>query len=345
VVSSQARQAVPPAPQALSVVGSVQDEPEQHPAAQVVALQLLQTPPAQVSPFAQVSQAAPPAPHAEGLVPSSQVVPLQQPEHEAGSHTQVPPEQRWPAPHGEPVPHWHAPLAEQPSARSAPQSLQLEPPTPQVSTERAWHTLPAQQPAAQDAALHSQAPPTQRWVASQACAAPHWHAPLAEQLSARVLSHCTQVAPPTPHVASARGWQAPPAQQPPGQETSSHTQAPPWQRRPSAHGAPFPHWQAPPDEHRSAAVGSHATQATAPTPQAETDGVWQVAPEQQPPAQFDELQALHRPPEQVCGEGHASQAQPPLPHASSELPATQVEPAQQPLQEVTSQTQVPPAHR
>ena len=59
---------------------------------------------------------------------------------------------------------------------------------------------------------------------------PHWHAPAAEQLSARVGSHAKQTAPAVPQAESERGVQTVPLQQLLGQDVASHTQTPPEQR-------------------------------------------------------------------------------------------------------------------
>ena len=110
-VGSQATHAAPPGPQ-VAVDGVAQVEPEQQPPGQFVVLQSLQTPPAQIRP-AQSWQAAPPAPHALLAVPVRQVVPEQQPlGHDVRSQTHAPLTQRWPVPHGAPVPHWQAPVVE-----------------------------------------------------------------------------------------------------------------------------------------------------------------------------------------------------------------------------------------
>ncbi len=54
-----------------------------------------------------------------------QVPPLsQQPVHEVPSHTQLPDEQCWPAPHAGPVPHWQVPDEVQPSLTFGSQLVQ-----------------------------------------------------------------------------------------------------------------------------------------------------------------------------------------------------------------------------
>ena len=61
-VASQAAQTAPPRPQ-VDVPGMLHVAPEQQPLAQLVALQLLQTPAVQVALTGQVSQASPAVPH------------------------------------------------------------------------------------------------------------------------------------------------------------------------------------------------------------------------------------------------------------------------------------------
>jgi hypothetical protein len=103
-VASHATHAAPPVPQ-VTADDVAHVDPEQQPLGQLVVLQSLQTPPAQIRP-AQSWQAAPPAPHALLAVPVRQVVPEQQPlGHDVRSHTHAPLTQRWPMPQGAPVPH------------------------------------------------------------------------------------------------------------------------------------------------------------------------------------------------------------------------------------------------
>jgi len=83
----------PPVPHALAEGGIVQLAPEQHPVAQVVALQLAHVPPLHATPVGQVAQVPPETPHAVGLVPGKHVDPEQQPLHTLPSHTHAPPTQ------------------------------------------------------------------------------------------------------------------------------------------------------------------------------------------------------------------------------------------------------------
>ena len=175
-------QAAPPIPHVV-VDDAAQVEPEQQPLGQLVGLQSLQTPPAQIRP-AQSWQTAPPAPHALLAVPVRQVVPEQQPlAHDVRSQTHIPLTHRWPVAHGAPLPHWQAPVAEQRSD-AAPQLTQALPETPQLATPAVLHVVPLQQPAWHDSVSQMHAPPTQRCPAAQAGPAPHEHAPADEQPSA-----------------------------------------------------------------------------------------------------------------------------------------------------------------
>lgn len=86
---------------------------------------------------------------------------------------------------------------------------------------------------------------------------------------------------------------------------------------------------------------SQPTHTPAPLPQAATDGLLQVAPEQQPPGQLIALHPLQRPASQVCPAGQVSQAPPPAPHDCGVVPGAHRPCAQQPVgQEVPSHTQV-----
>ena len=89
--------------------------------------------------------------------------------------------------------------------------------------------MPAQHPVGQLAALHTQAPPTQRWPAPQAAEVPHWQAPLV-QLSAEAASHEVHAAPAMPHCEAVGLTHWSPLQQPLRQLVASQMQAPPLQR-------------------------------------------------------------------------------------------------------------------
>jgi hypothetical protein len=122
---------------------------------------------------------------------------LQQPLGQlAASHTQAPPEHRWPEAHGLPAPHWQPVLVQR--SEVAPQVKQAEPPMPHwLAVAGLTQALLAQQPAPHDPALQTHAPPTHAWPGAQAAFAPHLQAPAVHE-SAVTLSHAAQVTPPVP---------------------------------------------------------------------------------------------------------------------------------------------------
>ncbi len=88
--ASQARQAEPSAPHAVGERGK-QDAPEQHPSAQLAALQPEQTPAAHICPVGHAEHARPALPHAALSLPGRHTLPAQQPDaHETASQTHVP---------------------------------------------------------------------------------------------------------------------------------------------------------------------------------------------------------------------------------------------------------------
>lgn len=147
---------------------------------------------------------------------------------EVASHTQAPPEHRWPPGHGRLPPQVHRPEAEQVSA-DWPQSVHAPPTGPQAVSEMVVHSAPLQQPDTQVVVSHTQVPPEQRWLAAQAAPVPQEHVPAAEQPSA-VSPQSVHAAPSSPQVAAVGVAQTPAWQQLAGQEVASHTQAPPEQR-------------------------------------------------------------------------------------------------------------------
>jgi hypothetical protein len=161
--------------------------------------------------------------------------PLQHPEgHEVASHTQTPCEQCRPGLQGGPEPHWHAPEAEQSSAADESQATQVDPPDPHVATERSLHVAPLQQPLGHDCPSQTQRPPAHRCPLAQAGPAPHAHSPDAEHPSARVASQATHALPPAPQVETEGALHVVPVQQPEGQ--SQPAQAPRAHASPCGHG-------------------------------------------------------------------------------------------------------------
>jgi hypothetical protein len=119
------------------------------------------------------------------------------------------------------VPHLHAPPL-QLSAVVALQAVQAAPVVPHVAVVGGdTHVVPLQQPAGQLVALHTHAPPTHRWPAAHMALAPQRHAPPL-QVSARVVSHVVQAAPPEPHWVTEGVAQVLPLQQPLAHDAAEH---------------------------------------------------------------------------------------------------------------------------
>jgi hypothetical protein len=98
------------------------------------------------------------------------------------------------------------------------------------------------------------------------------------------------------------------------------------------------HW---PVEQPSAVNAEHATQAAPLVPHVPREGVSQLAPAQQPDAQFCAVHEVQTPPWQLAPE-HDEHWEPPLPQLlGSVVPARQLFPEQQPLHDVPSHTQAP----
>ena len=91
------------------------------------------------------------------------------------------------------------------------------------------------------------------------------------QRLALLMSQVAQAAPAVPHVAREGAVHTLPWQQPVGHDVASHMHAPFMQRWPAPQGAPLPQRHCPSIEHMSALSSSHAVQAAAPVPQAETE--------------------------------------------------------------------------
>lgn len=161
----QAVQLAPPLPHCDAEPFVTQVPPAQQPEGQLVALQPLHEPPAQVWPPGHGWHVAPPLPHWVLLcaVGARQVLPTQQPVGQlVPSHTQAPPWQRCPAPHAGPVPQRHCPPV-QPSVSAASHATQV-PPSPPHSRNvvPVRQMAPLQQPVGQVVASQTHAPPTQR---------------------------------------------------------------------------------------------------------------------------------------------------------------------------------------
>lgn len=268
---SQATHAAPPVPQ-VSVDGELQALPLQQPDRHVCE-HPPQAPFTHASPPVHATHTAPPVPHAleEGDVHTS---PLQHPfGQEAALHTQTPPTHAWPDGHADPDPQAHTPPVHELEAPGS-QAAHAAPPVPHVPIEGALHVLPVQQPDA------------------HVCEQP-WHEPFAHALPPE---HATHAAPPVPHAPGDGDVHTLPLQQPLGQELALHTHVLPTHACPEAHARPDPHvhW---PLAQPSERPGSHAVQATPPTPHAPLVGTLQVVPLQQPAA-HETASHTHAPPTQ-----------------------------------------------
>jgi len=140
-----------------------------------------------------------------------------------------------------------------------------------------------------------------QWLpVAQGALAPHMQAPVAEQLSAAVVSQATQVSPSKPHDANDGGsMHTPLAQQPFGHDASLQVQVPPSQTVPGPQGGLVPHMHVPvAASQMSALPAAQATQATPARPHVLVDRAWHAPPEQQPPghetASQTQLPPTHR---------------------------------------------------
>jgi hypothetical protein len=157
-----AKHAAPLMPQAASVGGEVQVEPEQHPVAQLLGLQALVHTPAVQPPPPHCTHPLPPEPQYMVDVPARQVVPSQQPFGQlTPSHTQAPATQCCIAPQGPPVvPHTQVPPAVQVSALT-PQAAHAMPGAPQADADGVTQAPLEQQPAGHEVESQVHAPPLQ----------------------------------------------------------------------------------------------------------------------------------------------------------------------------------------
>jgi len=132
----------------------------------------------------------------------------------------------------------------------------------------------AQQPFGHEVPSQTHAPLTQCLPAAQGAALPHRQAPVAAHVLAPTGSHGTQVPPPVPQAAIEGVVHAPFAQQPLGQLSTVHTQAPFRHSLPAAHCPDVaPQRQSPvAGSQWSARMGSHATQPAPPVPQVAATG-------------------------------------------------------------------------
>jgi hypothetical protein len=143
----------------------------------------------------------PPVPHDGPVGGDVHTLPLQHPlGHDAELQTHAPPLQIWPAAHGGPAPHAHAPEGEQLSACVGLQPTQELPSVPQLERDGVVHEVPLQHPVLHEVALQTHCPVTHTCPGPQAAEVPQLHCPLAEQLSAVAGSHAAQAAPAVPQL-------------------------------------------------------------------------------------------------------------------------------------------------
>lgn len=330
--------AAPSMPHAL-IERALHVGPEQQPVAHVAA-HPVHAPPAQPSPFGQLSHALPPLPHAPSVLPAWHSLLAQHPVgQETPSHTQAPLRQRWPVPQAAPPPHLHSPAVEHESAVPAGQAAQLMPGVPHAISDSEVHTSWAeQQPSGQDVASQTHVPCEQCRPAPQGAAVPHLQVPFASHVSAESEVHAKQVEPAGPQLESVRVSHVVPLQQA-AHDVASQTQVPASQCWPVTQAALPPHVHLPCAEHPSAFVLSHATQALPPAPHVVRLAAWQSLPVQHPSghAQLLQAPALHASPDL-----HAWHATPALPQALVMVPGSHVPLLQQPVaHEVGSQTHCP----
>ena len=343
-LAPQDEHAPPLAPHAPTV-GVVHVDPEQHPLGHVVPLQPAQAPALQNWFEGQFAHTAPPEPHMPWALPGSHVDPLQQPPHDVLSHTQVPPRQRCPVEQASPPPHVHAPAEEHPSA-VAPHAWHCKPPVPHAGPVGGEvQTFPVQHPWEHEVAVQTHTPLEHACPGLQAALAPHRQAPAGEQLSAVVALQATHALPSIPQLPNSEVWQVLPLQQPVGHDAELQTQCPITHACPAPHASDEPQLHLPDAEQLSAVDGVHWAQATPATPQLPKSDDSQLAPKQQPVAQFAGVQPVHTPATQFWSAGHIEQPEPPAPQNAVVVPGSHRLPLQQPVgHEVLLQTHAPPTH-
>jgi hypothetical protein len=227
-----------------------------------------------------------------------------------------------------------------------PHAWHCEPPIPHAGPVGGEvQTLPVQHPLAHDVEVQTQTPLEQACPALQAAPAPHRQTPDGEQLSAVVALQATQALPSIPQLPKSEVSQVLPLQQPVGHDAELHTQCPETHACPAPHASDEPQLHLPDVEQLSALDEVHWAHATPPRPQLLNAGASQLAPEQQPVAQFVDVQPVQTPATQFCSAGHVEQPEPPAPHMAVVLPGSHWLPLQQPVgHDVWLHTHAPPTH-
>jgi hypothetical protein len=159
-VESHAAQAVPATPHVANA-DVVQFAPAQHPAAQLVGVQPVHTPPSsQFWMAGQAEHAEPFPPHIPLTFPGSHVLPEQHPlGQEVPLQTHAPLTHSCPRTHAGPDPQVQRPAPEQPSA-SIPQVWQRVPAVPQTAADGTSHTRPWQHPVGHEPGVQTHVPLT-----------------------------------------------------------------------------------------------------------------------------------------------------------------------------------------
>jgi hypothetical protein len=131
------------------IFGAVHGELEPH----------MQEPEAQLSESVvlQAPHVPPPVPHSPVVGGSLHTFPAQHPEHDDGLHSQTPPEQTWPAPHGAAKPHSQVPDGEH-WLDVEPQSTHEFPLVPHWLALGVSQVVPLQQPVGHDVLSQTQPP-------------------------------------------------------------------------------------------------------------------------------------------------------------------------------------------
>lgn len=236
------------------------------------------------------------------------------------------------------MPHWHAPVAAQLSEVVGSQVVHACPSVPHDARETVVVQIPpasppSQHPVGHEVALQTHSPDEHAWPAAHGACAPHAHAPVAEQLSAAVLSQVTHVPPEAPQLESERAAHVVPMQQPPGQDVASQMQLPFAHLCPSAQAACSPHMHSPALEHESARV-PQTRHARPLAPHAASVGVMLHVFPVQHPSWHRAVQLLHAPAVHESPAAHTLHTPPAVPHAAPVSPVSHVPPLQHPVGQV-----------
>lgn len=225
---------------------TTQLEPRQQPNEQVLGVQPLQTPPAQVWLVGQAWQVSPCLPHSLSLLPIRQLRPSdeQHPAQVAGSQMHAPLMHRVPRSQAGAEPQAQTPLVVHESDRSGSQAVQARPDLPHAPSGAGppsevcatSQMLSLQQPLGHDNASHRQAPLTQCSPWPHAGPDPQEQTPSVQE-SAAMESQAMQAEPFLPQLKKSDAWHVSPEQQPSGQPAGQSLQTPPVHVWPKLHGS------------------------------------------------------------------------------------------------------------